>query len=571
VEESCWYFALPIGGLHESAIVLARDSGEKGVLNAIAESETDALGTVMDKLTGAPEVISDRSVDRRIVRLRGVAPLNLALLVAIVGFTSWLGYVGFVASDDGSYSEAAIGWLSHFPYVGVNAWALRHPVVLPTALSFWLGGINEMSVMLPTKVCLLLLILLTYGCLARALEHRTALLASAMIALTPVFILPSSPSDDLVECFFAAASLWSFYFGSGPRINRALLLLSGLCAGLAFVTRETGGIIALLYGVLFLLGRRVPRAYFFLIAGGFLFVLAIDTGYLASMTGDPFYRFHLSLGAVSIDNPVDAAPPAASPDQNGLDRMGLIAAPRVIQPLLMLFTAHQFGPLFFFVIPAGLWLWKNRGRREPTFEIARLSSLLGLIWFLTLSYVLIVLWLDPRYFTVTVYAAVLVVAVWLQTPSLKRISFGLIALLSAGDLLMLYLDNKSLMFCEKTLVALARTSDEPIYTDTNTLVDGASFLLKYTAPGHTVVAGLAPAGGLYFYNPWPAHPRPHRDSIARFEPRATWTLLRSISEEPRLGARILHASGLEAVLPVGVAQKLDPPLHRCNLYRLPLQ
>jgi len=54
----------------------------------------------------------------------------------------------------------------------------------------------------------------------------------------------------------------------------------------------------------------------------------------------------------------------------------------------MLFTAHQFGPLFFFVVPAGLWLWKNRGRPEWQFEIARLSGLLGLIWFLTLSYVL---------------------------------------------------------------------------------------------------------------------------------------------------------------------------------------
>jgi len=47
-----------------------------------------------------------------------MAALDVAFLVALVGFTSWLGYVGFIASDDGSYSEAAIGWLDHFLTLG---------------------------------------------------------------------------------------------------------------------------------------------------------------------------------------------------------------------------------------------------------------------------------------------------------------------------------------------------------------------------------------------------------------------------------------------------------------------
>jgi hypothetical protein len=134
--------------------------------------------------------------------------------------------------------------------------------------------------------------------------------------------------------------------------------------------------------------------------------------------------------------------------------------------------------------------------------------------------------------------------------------------------LMIYLDNKNLMFGEKTLVALARSSDEPIFTDPATF-GAASFLLKYTAPEHNVIAGFAPAGGLFFYNPLPARLELNRGTVGRFEPRSTWTLLRSVTEEPKLSARILRASGLEAVLPAGVAQKLDPPLHRCSLYRLP--
>jgi 4-amino-4-deoxy-L-arabinose transferase-like glycosyltransferase len=520
----------------------------------------------MQELSNAPQMISANPVDHRTVPWHGIAALHVALLVALVGFTSWLGYVGFIASDDWSYSEAAIGWLDHFPYVGTNHWGLRHAVVLPVALSFWLGGISEFTMMLPTKIYLLLLILLTYGCLTRLVQGQTALLASAVIALTPVFILPSSPSDDVAECFFVVTSAWAFYFGSGSRTSPALLLFAGLCAGLAFVTRETSAIIALFYSILFVFGWRLPRAYFFLIAGGFLTVLAIDTVYLANLTGDPLYRFHISMGAVAADNPLDPKIAAGYPVQNGLNGTGLIAAPRLIQPVLMLFTAHQFGLLFFLVIPAGLWLWKSRRRQEPQFAIARLWGLVGLVWFMVLSYLLIFLYVDPRYYTVTVYSGVLVVALWLRTLSVPRIAIALIALLAVGDLLMIYLDNKSLIFGEKMLVAVARTSDEPIYTDPATL-NGAKFLLKHTAPGHDVLAGLAPAGGLFFYNSSPTRAEFYRDSVGKFEPRATWTLLRTFKEEPRLSARILRASGLEAVLPTGIVQKLDPPLHFCGLYR----
>ena len=90
-------------------------------------------------------------------------------------------------------------------------------------------------------------------------------------------------------------------------------------------------------------------------------------------------------------------------------------------------------------------------------------------------------------------------------------------------------------------------------------------------PSQNVTAGLAPAGGLFFYIPSPARPRLHRDGVREFEPRSTWTLLQSVTEEPKLSARILRTSGLEAVLPVAVTQKLDPPLRRCYLYRLPQQ
>ena len=63
----------------------------------------------MDNLVDAPRLIADKAGDRSTVSGRGVVAFHQALLLAIVGFTSWRGYVGFIASDDGSYSEAALG------------------------------------------------------------------------------------------------------------------------------------------------------------------------------------------------------------------------------------------------------------------------------------------------------------------------------------------------------------------------------------------------------------------------------------------------------------------------------
>ena len=117
-------------------------------------------------------------------------------------------------------------------------------------------------------------------------------------------------------------------------------------------------------------------------------------------------------------------------------------------------------------------------------------------------------------------------------------------------------------------MALACYSDEPIYTDPATLY-GAGFLLKYAAPGRTVLAGFAPPGGLFYYNPSPARLEVNPDGAEKFEPRGTWTLLRSVTENPKLSARILRASRLAAILPAGITRKLDPPLHHSYLYRLP--
>src|ERR1700757_4144100 len=44
-----------------------------------------------------------------------------------------IGWVGYSASDDAAYYQAALRWLDHPPYAGDDHWATRFPLVLSLA------------------------------------------------------------------------------------------------------------------------------------------------------------------------------------------------------------------------------------------------------------------------------------------------------------------------------------------------------------------------------------------------------------------------------------------------------
>src|SRR5262245_5810108 len=69
----------------------------------------------------------------RAVKTEHVRYVAVILIVALIMLDlAWVGYVG---TDDQSYARGALGWLYTFPYVGDTHWALRHPIVIPLALS----------------------------------------------------------------------------------------------------------------------------------------------------------------------------------------------------------------------------------------------------------------------------------------------------------------------------------------------------------------------------------------------------------------------------------------------------
>ena len=64
-----------------------------------------------------------------------VFTLELVILLAIAAgvVAIWIGWVGYSASDDAAYYEAALRWLDHPPVAGDDHWATRFPLILSLA------------------------------------------------------------------------------------------------------------------------------------------------------------------------------------------------------------------------------------------------------------------------------------------------------------------------------------------------------------------------------------------------------------------------------------------------------
>jgi 4-amino-4-deoxy-L-arabinose transferase-like glycosyltransferase len=491
----------------------------------------------------------------------GWATCSLILLVVVIAvFSAWLGWTGYIESDDQYYASAAVGWMTKFPYIATGHWGLRHTIVLPIAASFALGGINETALVLPTTLYYLALVVLTYLALDRLAGPLAAFWAAVLVALTPLFSLNASiVVTDLTELFLEVASFWSFYAATRRDGAPRFLLLAGAFAGLAWITRETAIALVAWYGLLFLFGIGMPRKRYFWMATSFLAILAVDTIYLWSMTGDFLYRYHVSLRGVAIDNPNH---------YRGPTRRGLIDAPKLVKPFATLFLDHQFGLLNVLAVPAAIWLCISRSIDPRSRDVARLLSLLAVVWFMILSYAFLdVLWSLPRYLSVTGYCAAILVALFFVKIGLVRMprtAICLLATLIASDLLMTYLDDKNLLFGERELVALSEQTTETIYADEATRLS-ASFLLKAVGTVDQIKGGTPPAGSLFFYNASPRRPAAQDGDLDAMK---RWEIVGEFDEESKASAKLLRVVGLAELLPESLRRKLDPPPRRAILYRV---
>jgi 4-amino-4-deoxy-L-arabinose transferase-like glycosyltransferase len=498
--------------------------------------------------------------------------LRHALLWGALALTLWFSWVGFIASDDETYTQGALGWLGGFPYIPSHFGTSRVVVSIPMAVMIFMFGEHEWVIPLSTCLYFGLTVSLTFTMLSRVIGNAAALWSSLLLATVPVFALRATiASADLPELFFVAASLWLYVHSKTSERPAARMLCVGLCLGLAFSAHELTLAALIFFGLAFVFSPIVDRRYYWLIGLGFGAVIGIECAYYAAVAGDPLYRFNLLRSAVRYVDRV----------QVGFGQIaanGTLHIWEPIDPIIMFLTKHEFSLLGWASLPALWWACRRtRAQSSDALSTARIFAGFAGVWILFAAIILRDMILGPRYYMMAAYALFIVVSIWgfthLKAKRPKALAVGLAAFLFV-NLMAIYLDNKNPRFGERALVTLVGQSTEDIYTDPLTADDIHWFCRWQKVDCSRVKAGPPPAGALFYHNPkntTSANRLANAEQLKRMRPNPHWKLQQSFSEDQRLLGAALERLGLLHQLPTGIARRLNRSNPSTALYRAPAE
>jgi 4-amino-4-deoxy-L-arabinose transferase-like glycosyltransferase len=485
---------------------------------------------------------------RQAVPVWAVACLCCALAV-------WVGWIGFLGSDDALYAEAARAWLEHGPTLGSSHWSLRLPIVLPVAASFSVFGIGEFSLILPTLIYALVVGILFVFIARAALGWRDSLFAVLPFVTAPIFAQSASiPGIDLTELAFDVASIYLLVLALNASERRIPLLLSGVFAGLAYMSRETSIFLAVGYGVLFLTGFRMDRRQYLYIVAGFLLVAGAEMAVYYFLTGSPFYRLNISFHHDEVNRNIS----------KGLfDGAGNLHTGSILDPFLMLFLNKDFGILFWLAVPATIWFVRARTIPRLARDGLLVFAVVGLAWMLSVCVLAAKLYLLTRYFLVPFAAAALLIGAWLAYgifPRSPRLAWGIVVIAVSINILACFLSNNDLMFPARRLVSYARTTNALIYTDGQT-ERRAQFLLEANGLGNRVTSAQHRLGDVFFYVPANSGLKERGAGYdlavaARYKPLPGEREVARFSLPRRFVARVFDSLGLSKFVPAPIMAKL---------------
>ena len=508
---------------------------------------------------------------------RSLEAASIAGLVLLAAAILWWRWVGYQGHDDAYYAAAALDWVQNFPAVGADHWALRYPLVVPTAGVIALFGPSVWALGSVNVVAYSAFLAVNY----LAVRHWFGWLAAALVTLIGI-VLPQFPvqatyaNPDLLEMALVVASFWTLMLARERGGPPGLLLLCGVLAGVGFLTRETTLSLVVLYGLLFLFRPAMPRWRYLLVALGFAVVVGAQVGYLAVRTGDPLHRVHLSATHDQVDRGAKQA--AAASEGRALDSEGVLATSPVIAPLAAIFVSQKYGLLFFLAIPAYAVLRAGRRMTAGQRSVLDCAALGALVAFLFVAVNASILYVVPRYFMVSAALASVPVAVlgarWLGSGSLTRALAVLLGLgFAATSLSLLYLENTRPLLAEERIVQAVEASDGTVHVNPETAGRLQYLLLtrglqgRVTSsppnPGDLVMAvdGVVQACVR-------APGCPARDRMLPFMPGQSWTEVARYQPPRRAIAGLLRAFGVERAIPADIRRKVEQPGMDAVIYRV---
>ncbi len=463
----------------------------------------------------------------------------LAIVGAVMVAALYLGWVGFMASDDSLYHAGAMRWLIDPPFAGSDHWSTRFPLTLTFAGVLAVVGQNYIAFGVTAVLFYVVLVGVIGWFAASVAGARSGWIAALMTATLPVVVSHATTvSVDLIEAAALVAGALIVGRATDDRNGWLRAAAGGALFGVAILCRETSVLALAALGPLFLNGQPVPRRV--LIAGGIgaAAVLLGEALFQYVLTGDPLRRYTI---AFHHDEHIDRA---ANREGNFL-----LWAP--IDPLLVLLVNDDFGLLFWlagFAVAAGAWRIVPVERRAPLVLLASMAA----ASFLLVSLLYTKLVLNPRYFMLAALCAAVVLAVWLDRLD-WRVRTGLLAITVGSNLLLMSVGNAHPHWSMEALVLAAEAHPGEIIRGEASDVRRAE--LPMALAGRSNIAPLPAHGSALILAPSDAAPA--GEIVARYP-----------SPPTRLGG-ILRSTGLEPLVPSPVERRMFSPSPEMVLVRTP--
>ncbi len=451
----------------------------------------------------------------------------------------FVGWVGYIASDDSLYHAGAMRWLTDPPFAGSDHWSTRFPLTLTFAAVLALIGQNFAAFGVTAILFYVLLVVVAGRFAAGVAGERAGWIAALLTATLPVVVSHATTvSVDLTEAAALLGGAW--LVGTAGEDRRGLIRagLGGALFGVAVLCRETSVLALVALGPLFLIGGPIPRRVLIACGLGVAAVLGSEALFQYALTGDPLRRYTI---AFNHDDHMDRA---ANKEGNFL-----LWPP--IDPLLVLLINDDFGLLFWIAgVALALGAWASvpaEGRAPMT-----LLGWMGIVSFLLVAVLYTKLVLNPRYFMLAALAAVMMLAVWLDRLP-WRVRGAILAAVIGSNLLLMSVGNAHPRWPMEALVMAAEAHPDEVIAGEASDVRRADISMAFL--GQRNLRALPPrAGGLVVA---PADGAPTGVIVATYP-----------SPPTRLGAG-LRAVGFEPLVPAPIARRMFAPSPEMVLVRTP--